>query len=158
MGDYDYTSSVTSMFQYLQWPSLQSRRLRSRLTMLYKIRFGLVDINWKSYLNESNYFKGKLRGHSRSKFLHPHCSLDVFKYSFFPRTCRDWNSLPTDPACHPSLDSFKSAISGPHNSRGGGVLTLTWYTYMCLPFGTLFRENWYSDGGVFFRDEGAQIT
>ena len=21
-----------------------------------------------------------------------------------------------------------------------GVLTLTWYTYMCLPFGVLFRE------------------
>ena len=29
-----------------------------------------------------------------------------------------------------------------------GVLTLTWYTYMCLPFGALFREIWYSDWGV----------
>ena len=26
-----------------------------------------------------------------------------------------------------------------------GVLTLTWYRYMCLPFGALFREIWYSD-------------
>ena len=41
---------------------------------------------------------------------------------------------------------------------GGGVLTLTWYTYMCLPFGAPFREIWYSDRGVFIRDEGAQIT
>ena len=40
----------------------------------------------------------------------------------------------------------------------GGVLTLTWYTYMCLPFGALFRKIWYSDRGVFIRDEGAQIT
>ena len=41
-----------------------------------------------------------------------------------------------------------------------GVLTLTWYTYrpMCLPFGALFRKIWYSDWGVFIRDEGAQIT
>ena len=39
----------------------------------------------------------------------------------------------------------------------GGLLTLTWYTYMCLPFGVLFREIWYSDRGVFIRDEGAQI-
>ena len=31
---------------------------------------------------------------------------------------------------------------------GGGVLTLTSYTYMCLPFGALFREIWYSDRGV----------
>ena len=29
-----------------------------------------------------------------------------------------------------------------------GVLTLTWYTYMCLPFGALFHEIWYSDRGV----------
>ena len=29
----------------------------------------------------------------------------------------------------------------------GGVLTLTWYTYMCLPFKVLFREIWYSDRG-----------
>ena len=41
---------------------------------------------------------------------------------------------------------------------GGGVLTLTWYTYMCLPVGVLFRKIWYSDQGVFIRDEGAQIT
>ena len=27
---------------------------------------------------------------------------------------------------------------------------------MCLPFGALFREIWYSDRGVFIRDEGAQ--
>ena len=32
--------------------------------------------------------------------------------------------------------------------RGGGVLTLTWYTYMCLPFGALFPEIWYSNRGV----------
>ena len=40
---------------------------------------------------------------------------------------------------------------------GGGVLTLTWYTCMCLPFGALFREIWYSDRGFFIRDEGVQI-
>ena len=30
---------------------------------------------------------------------------------------------------------------------GGGVLTLAWYMYMCLPFGVLFRRFWYSDRG-----------
>ena len=39
-----------------------------------------------------------------------------------------------------------------------GVLTLTWYTYMCLPFGALLCEIWYSDRRVFIRDEGAQST
>ena len=32
-----------------------------------------------------------------------------------------------------------------------GVLTLTWYTYMCLSFGVLFREIWYSDWGFHQR-------
>ena len=50
--------------------------------------------------------------------------------------------------------------NGPSEYRSvpRGVLTLTWYTYMCLPFGALFRKIWYSDRGVFIRDEGAQIT
>ena len=40
---------------------------------------------------------------------------------------------------------------------GGGVLTLSWYMCMCLPFRVLFCEIWYSDRWVFIRDEGAQI-
>ena len=32
-----------------------------------------------------------------------------------------------------------------------GGLTLTWYTYMCLTFGMLFREIWYSDWGFHQR-------
>ena len=39
-----------------------------------------------------------------------------------------------------------------------GVLTLTWYTYMCLSFVVLFHKIWYSDRWVFIRDEGAQIA
>ena len=35
----------------------------------------------------------------------------------------------------------------------GGVLTLTWYTYMCPPFQVLFCDIWY----VFIRDEEALI-
>ena len=52
MGDFDRTSSVTAMLKDLHWPSLQDRRLQNRLIMLYKIRFGLVDIPWNSYLTQ----------------------------------------------------------------------------------------------------------
>ena len=41
---------------------------------------------------------------------------------------------------------------------GGGSHIDMVYIYMCLSFGALFREIWYSDPGVFIRDEGAQIT
>ena len=45
------------------------------------------------------------------------------------------------------LSSFLLSARTEMTSPGGGVLTLTWYTYMCLPFGALFREIWYSDRG-----------
>ena len=41
---------------------------------------------------------------------------------------------------------------------GGGSHIDMVYVYVLLPFGALFREIWYSDRGVFIRDEGAQIT
>ena len=39
-----------------------------------------------------------------------------------------------------------------------GVLTLTWYTYMCLPFEVLFCKIWYNNQWDFIRDQGALIT
>ena len=38
-----------------------------------------------------------------------------------------------------------------------GVLTFD-MVHVYVPFGALFREIWYSDRGVFIKDEGAQIT
>ena len=69
-GKFDRHASVTSMLRDLQWPSLQSRRQLSRLSMLYRIRFNMVDINWRQYLTEST---SCTRGHN-SRFQIPHCS------------------------------------------------------------------------------------
>ena len=44
------------------------------------------------------------------------------------------------------------ALIGMNTILSLGGLTLTWFTYMCLPFGVLFHEIW-----VFIRDDGAQI-
>ena len=38
------TSSVTNLLRQLEWDSLQQRRCKSRLTMLYKFIHGLIDI------------------------------------------------------------------------------------------------------------------
>ena len=34
---------------------------------------------------------------------------------------------------------------------------MTWYTYVYLPLGALFRVIWYRDRGAFIRDEASQI-
>ena len=43
---YHNTSSVETMLQKLQWPTLEERRMKARLTLLYKIANG----NWKLIL------------------------------------------------------------------------------------------------------------
>jgi hypothetical protein len=76
--------------------------------MMYRIRYGLVDIDWTHYLVE---YTSRTRGHS-SRFRVPHCSTQVFFASFFPRTTRDCicNALKFDPPAVPSLNAFKSAL------------------------------------------------
>ena len=80
-GNYARTSSTTSMLN----DSLESRRCQSRLNMLFKIRYGLVDVNWRSYLTEVNSIT---RGHS-SRLWVLHCNTQVYQPSFFQRTSRD---------------------------------------------------------------------
>ena len=41
----------------------------------------------------------------------PHCKEDVFKFSFFPRTDRDWNQLLPDMPRISSLEEFYTLIS-----------------------------------------------
>jgi hypothetical protein len=49
MNNYQQTSSVTSMLQTLQWPTLAERRARIKATMMYRIVNGLVAIPPQSY-------------------------------------------------------------------------------------------------------------
>jgi hypothetical protein len=44
-------------------------------------------------------------------FQVPSSSSDNRKYSFFPRTIRDWNSLPTNTAAATTLVAFKAQVS-----------------------------------------------
>ena len=42
---YHNTSSVETMLQKLQWPTLEERRKKARLTLLYKVANGKVKID-----------------------------------------------------------------------------------------------------------------
>ena len=43
-GNFDRRASVTAMLQDLKWASLATRRHWSRLEVMFRIRFGLIDI------------------------------------------------------------------------------------------------------------------
>ncbi len=76
-GIYNRTSSVTNVLKELQWPTLESRQTSSRLIMMYRIRYSLVDINWRDHLKELTI---NTRGHN-SRFMIPYCSNQVYAYA-----------------------------------------------------------------------------
>jgi hypothetical protein len=45
MGDYKTTSRVRPMLEHLKWPTLEERRKRAKVTMLYRIIHQVVAIS-----------------------------------------------------------------------------------------------------------------
>lgn len=104
---YHNTSSVTSMLEELKWPTLEERRQRARLVLMYKIVNGLVKIDATDRLVQPSRLSRNMGQHS---FQIPSCNTIIRKESFYPRTIRDWNALPTDTATAKSLESFKAHL------------------------------------------------
>ena len=105
---YHNTSSVTDMLPQLKWDLLCQRRARIRLAMLYKIQHGLVALSLPSMIHRPT----RPRPGSLHAFQTPYCSTDSFKFSFFPRTVIQWNSLPQALASAPTHSQFKGGLAG----------------------------------------------
>ncbi|MCG8035226.1 MAG: reverse transcriptase family protein, partial [Candidatus Thiodiazotropha taylori] len=105
---YRNTSSVTDMLAELNWETLEIRRQKMQLVMLYKIIHHLVDINSSPYLIPA---KSLPRSSHNTRFLQHHASTDTYKFSFSPRSIPTWNALPASVAETHSLASFKSGLS-----------------------------------------------
>ena len=103
-GDYDRTSSVTTMMNELGLETLQERGRYAKATIFYRIVYGLVCIPSTPFLNPTT--ARATRGHNM-KFLVPQSSVNAHMYSFFPSTIRIWNQLPQQVVSAPSLETFK---------------------------------------------------
>ena len=101
-GNFDRTSSETSLLNCLSWSTLDERRRQYHLAVMYRILLNQVDIHWQSFITK---ISSCTRGHSCRLYL-PFCRNHVYASSFFPRTSKDWNNLTFDPADAPSLDTF----------------------------------------------------
>ena len=101
-------TSVDSMMEDLKWRSLEDRRRDARLVLMYKIENNLVAVQKEGRLIPSN---------RRSRHIHdksyqiPATKQDYRKYSFFPRTIREWNSLPPGIVSCKSVEAFKSSLA-----------------------------------------------
>lgn len=96
---------VTQMLDDLKWEPLEVRRRHDRLIMLYKMQHGLVDIPTDRYLSVSD---SRTRGSSR--FFQERITDTTYSNSFFPKTVRDWNRLPSRVVAAASLEEFRSLL------------------------------------------------
>ena len=96
---------VTNMVQSLGWESLQHRRYTDRLSMLFRIQHGLIDVT-TDYIQPNDT---RTRGSQRLRQLQ--ATKDVYKYSFYPRTISDWNRLPTTVTDVQTLQEFREGLS-----------------------------------------------
>jgi len=116
------------MLDSLQWTSLEERRKQQRLAVLYKIQHGQVAVNISDYLKPAS----RISRHSHElAFQVPSTSVDYIKFSFFPRTARDWNLLPCDVIKAPSLTSFRARLQKGLRSRPKSIRSFS-MTYHCL--------------------------
>ena len=84
------TGSMTGILGQLKWESLKKRRKDNRLILLYK------GLKGKARIPTDDLIPKTMRGRNQHSlaFQIPSASKDVYQYSFFPQTIRDWNDLP----------------------------------------------------------------
>ena len=98
----------TKMVENLNREPLIVRRKTNRLSMLYRIQYGLVDIPKEKYLHSSDS-----RTRCQHRFFQERIQDDIYKNSFFPRTVIDTaNQLPARVLSATSLEEFRSLLRG----------------------------------------------
>ena len=106
-NNYTQQASVTNMMSELGWDSLEHRRQATRLTLMKQIQEGASAI--PTSLTPPAVTRSRRSTISNNQQLQQtSCKTDAFKYSFFPRTSKDWNGLPDSIVNIKSLDTFKT--------------------------------------------------
>ena len=103
-----FGNSVTDMLDHLDMESLESRRTKAQLTMMFRIINNLVDVPAQQYLIPASR---RTRAAHCHKYRQISTSTSYYKNSFFPHTIITWNSLPSAVAEAPDLVSFKQGLS-----------------------------------------------
>ena len=109
-GRYRRTSSVGEMLNELSWCTLEERRRKTNLTVMYKIMNNHVAINIEDHLVKSN--RHSKRVNNTMAYQIPNGKTEAYNKSFFPKTIREWNKLPNSVAASLTIEEFKAAVAG----------------------------------------------
>ena len=86
---------------------LTQRRRDMRLVLMYKIANGLVAVPASPHLRP---ITRSSRLCHPAGYLVPSSTSDYHKFSFFPRTIREWNALPLDIPISQTPEAFKASL------------------------------------------------
>ena len=86
-----HNASITKMLAELHWPTLQNRRKQARLILMFKIVNGNLMVLARC-LPQPPTMTCTCANHSL-KYAHLQSDLDIYRYSFLPRTVPQWNNL-----------------------------------------------------------------
>ena len=104
--DYRRTTPVTPLITNLGWDSLHTRRLLHQSTMFYKIHYNHVNIPFPPLVIPATLITRK---DHMLKFQLPSTSTEAYRLSFYLRTIRIWNQLPSAAVCAPTVGMFRTA-------------------------------------------------
>ena len=98
--------TVTSLYEELNWHTLQQRRETQRLCMFYKILNNAVAVPLPSSVQRVNR-----SGRRKQQFIQVGAHSDSYRLSFFPQTLCDCQAIPFPVRQLPTLDLFKNALN-----------------------------------------------
>ena len=99
--------TITSLLEELKWPSLEHRRKQTSLTNLCKIVNGTLAVEIPNYFSQK---ERQTRNDHPLKFINAGCRTNICKYSFFPRSVKEWNELPETIIEAANTEAFKLAL------------------------------------------------
>ena len=104
LRNYNYgpDSHLTYQIQHtLKWIPLQHRRTLYDLVTFYKIRANYINVRFTETVRQSP--------HQADRYLHiQSLHSDAYKYHFFTRTVRMWNSIPVQAITTDSVNTFRT--------------------------------------------------
>ena len=109
--------------------SLELRRLRTDILLMYKILFGIIDVDVSRSLFVLRPNDRPTRGHSY-KLLQEHCVTDTRKRFFSQRVASIWNSLPASIIDFTSFIAFDGVSSKCKFVNFSEVLSILCFTNM----------------------------
>ena len=109
-NDYSQSTSdsVSKLMEELGWDLLSTRRKTMRVCLMHKALGGHLALPVSDYLRPAARATRHSTGNSFTQYS---TRTNCFKYSFIPRTIKDWNSLPPGIQTTPHIDNFKLAAT-----------------------------------------------